>query len=164
MDNRSRPRHLHRIGKWCGAQRCCAQVMQRQKPGGRKPMNIHEYQAKQLLRRYGVPVPRGDVAHNPAEAETIAEELDGPVWVVKAQIHAGGRGKAGGVKICRSVKEVVAGADKLLGSRLVTHQTGPQGKEVKKVYIEQGSDIARELYVAQLIDRKTGGVAVIAST
>ena len=127
-------------------------------------MNIHEYQAKQLLRRYGVPVPRGDVAHNPAEAETIAEELDGPVWVVKAQIHAGGRGKAGGVKICRSVKEVVASADKLLGSRLVTHQTGPQGKEVKKVYIEQGSDIARELYVAQLIDRKTGGVAVIAST
>jgi succinyl-CoA synthetase beta subunit len=127
-------------------------------------MNIHEYQAKQLLRRYGVPVPRGDVAHNPAEAETIAEELDGPVWVVKAQIHAGGRGKAGGVKICRSVKEVVASADKMLGSRLVTHQTGPQGKEVKKVYIEQGSDIARELYVAQLIDRKTGGVAVIAST
>ena len=127
-------------------------------------MNIHEYQAKQLLRRYGVPVPRGDVAHNPAEAETIAEELDGPVWVVKAQIHAGGRGKAGGIKICRSVKEVMASADKLLGSKLVTHQTGPQGKEVKKVYIEQGSDIARELYVAQLIDRKTGGVAVIAST
>ncbi len=127
-------------------------------------MNIHEYQAKQLLRRYGVPVPRGDVAHTPAEAETIAEELDGPIWVVKAQIHAGGRGKAGGVKICRSVKDVVASADKMLGSRLVTHQTGPQGKEVKKVYIEQGSDIARELYVAQLIDRATGGVAVIAST
>jgi succinyl-CoA synthetase beta subunit len=127
-------------------------------------VNIHEYQAKQLLRLYGVPVPRGDVAHNPAEAETIAEELDGPVWVVKAQIHAGGRGKAGGVRICRSVKEVVASADRMLGTRLVTHQTGPEGKEVRKVYIEQGSDIARELYVAQLIDRKTGGVAVIAST
>ena len=127
-------------------------------------MNIHEYQAKQLLRRYGVAVPRGDVAHTPAEAESVAEDLDGPIWVVKAQIHAGGRGKAGGVKICRTVKEVVATADKMLGMRLVTHQTGPQGKEVKKVYIEQGSDIARELYVAQLVDRKTGGVAVIAST
>lgn len=127
-------------------------------------MNIHEYQAKQLLRRFGVAVPRGDVAHTPAEAESVAEDLDGPIWVVKAQIHAGGRGKAGGVKICRTVKEVVAVADKMLGMRLVTHQTGPQGKEVKKVYIEQGSDIARELYVAQLVDRKTGGVAVIAST
>ena len=127
-------------------------------------MNIHEYQAKQLLRRFGVAVPRGDVAHTPAEAESVAEDLDGPIWVVKAQIHAGGRGKAGGVKICRTVKEVVATADKMLGMRLVTHQTGPQGKEVKKVYIEQGSDIARELYVAQLVDRKTGGVAVIAST
>ncbi len=127
-------------------------------------MNIHEYQAKQLLRRFGVAVPRGDVAHTPAEAESVAEDLDGPIWVVKAQIHAGGRGKAGGVKICRTVKEVVATADKMLGMRLVTHQTGPQGKEVKKVYIEQGSEIARELYIAQLVDRKTGGVAVIAST
>jgi succinyl-CoA synthetase beta subunit len=94
----------------------------------------------------------------------VAEELDGPLWVVKAQIHAGGHGKAGGVKLCRSVKEVVAVADKMLGMRLVTHQTGPDGKEVKRVYIEQGSDIARELYIAQLIDRKTGGVVVIAST
>jgi succinyl-CoA synthetase beta subunit len=127
-------------------------------------MNIHEYQAKQILRRYGVPVPRGDVAHTAAEAESVAEELDGPVWVVKAQIHAGGRGKAGGVKICRSVKEVLASADKMLGMQLVTHQTGPEGKEVKRVYIEQGCEIARELYVAQLIDRTTGGVAVIAST
>jgi succinyl-CoA synthetase beta subunit len=127
-------------------------------------MNIHEYQAKQLLRRFGVAVPRGDVAHTPAEAESVAEDLDGPIWVVKAQIHAGGRGKAGGVKICRTVKEVVATVDKMLGMRLVTHQTGPQGKEVKKVYIEQGSEIARELYIAQLVDRKTGGVAVIAST
>jgi succinyl-CoA synthetase beta subunit len=127
-------------------------------------MNIHEYQAKQLLRRYGVPVPRGDVAHTPQEAEAVAEELDGPVWVVKAQIHAGGRGKAGGVKICRSVKEVVAIADRMLGMRLVTHQTGPEGKEVKRVYIEQGSDIARELYLALLIDRRSGGIMVIAST
>jgi succinyl-CoA synthetase beta subunit len=131
---------------------------------GNRAMNIHEYQAKQLLRRYGVPVPRGDVAHTPQEAEAVAEELDGPVWVVKAQIHAGGRGKAGGVKICRSVKEVVAIADRMLGMRLVTHQTGPEGKEVKRVYIEQGSDIARELYLALLIDRRTGGIMVIAST
>jgi succinyl-CoA synthetase beta subunit len=127
-------------------------------------MNIHEYQAKQLLRRYGVPVPRGDVAHTPQEAEAVAEELDGPVWVVKAQIHAGGRGKAGGVKICRSVKEVVATADRMLGMRLITHQTGPEGKEVKRVYIEQASDIARELYLALLIDRRSGGIMVIAST
>ncbi len=127
-------------------------------------MNIHEYQAKQLLRRYGVPTPRGDVAHTPQEAEAVAEELDGPIWVVKAQIHAGGRGKAGGVKICRSVKEVVASADRMLGMRLVTHQTGPEGKEVKRVYIEQASDIARELYLAMLIDRGTGGVMAIAST
>ena len=127
-------------------------------------MNIHEYQAKQLLRRYGVPVPRGDVAHTPQEAEAVAEELDGPVWVVKAQIHAGGRGKAGGVKICRSVKEVVSRADAMLGMKLVTHQTGPRGKEVKRIYIEQGSEIAREIYLAMLIDRRSGGTACIAST
>jgi succinyl-CoA synthetase beta subunit len=127
-------------------------------------MNIHEYQAKQLLRRFGVPVPRGDVAHNLIEAESIAEELDGPTWVVKAQIHAGGRGKAGGVKICRSIKEVIATADQMLGMKLVTHQTGPDGRIVRKVYIEQASDIARELYVAQLINRGTGGVTLIAST
>lgn len=127
-------------------------------------MNIHEYQAKQLLRRFGVPVPRGDVAHNPAEAESVAEELDGPIWVVKAQIHAGGRGKAGGVKVCRSIKEVTATADQMLGMKLVTHQTGPEGRRVRKVYIEQASDIARELYVAQLINRTTGGVTLIAST
>ena len=127
-------------------------------------MNIHEYQAKQLLRRFGVPVPRGDVAHNLVEAESVAEELDGPTWVVKAQIHAGGRGKAGGVKICRSIKEVVANADQMLGMKLVTHQTGPEGRQVRKVYIEQASDIARELYVAQLINRATGGVTLIASS
>ena len=127
-------------------------------------MNIHEYQAKQLLRRFGVPVPRGDVAHNLVEAESVAEELDGPTWVVKAQIHAGGRGKAGGVKICKSIKEVVANADQMLGMKLVTHQTGPEGRQVRKIYIEQASDIARELYVAQLINRTTGGVTLIAST
>ena len=127
-------------------------------------MNIHEYQAKQLLRRFGVPVPRGDVAHNLVEAESVAEELDGPTWVVKAQIHAGGRGKAGGVKIYKSIKEVVANADQMLGMKLVTHQTGPEGRQVRKIYIEQASDIARELYVAQLINRTTGGVTLIAST
>src|SRR5260370_18068218 len=98
-------------------------------------MNIHEYQAKQLLRRYGVPVPRGDVAHTPQEAEAVAEELDGPVWVVKAQIHAGGGGKAGGVKIFRSVKDVVAQADATLGLKLVTPPTGAPGQALKTHHI-----------------------------
>ena len=127
-------------------------------------MNIHEYQAKALLRRYDVPVPRGDVAHTPQEAEAVAEELDGPVWVVKAQIHAGGRGKAGGVKLCRSVKEVTAVADSMLGMKLVTHQTGPEGKEVRRIYVETATDIARELYLAILVDRRSGGITFVAST
>jgi len=129
-----------------------------------KRMNIHEYQAKKLLRRYGVPVPEGEVAHTPQEALAVAVELDGPVWVVKAQVHAGGRGKAGGVQVVRAVGEVVTAAERMLGMRLVTPQTGPDGKEVRRVYVEEGCDIARELYLAMMIDRRTGGVAVIAST
>lgn len=127
-------------------------------------MNIHEYQAKGLLARYGVAVPSGGVAYTPQEAETVAHELGGPVWVVKAQIHAGGRGKGGGIKVVKSEKEVMEAAKKMLGMTLITHQTGPEGKEVKRVYIEEGCDIARELYLGMLVDRVTGQVTIMAST
>ncbi len=126
-------------------------------------MNIHEYQAKQLLSGYGVPVLRGRVAYTPGEAESVARELGGPVWVVKAQIHAGGRGKAGGVKVVHSPEEVRESAASLLGKTLVTHQTGPKGKEVKRIYVEEGCDIARELYASMLIDRAAGRVTILAS-
>ena len=127
-------------------------------------MNIHEYQAKALLKRFGVTVPRGGVAYTAEEAEGIARELGGPVWVVKAQIHAGGRGKAGGVKVVKSLEAVKEAAGKMLGMTLVTHQTGPAGKEVKRVYIEEGCDIKRELYLGMLVDRATGRVTLMAST
>src|SRR5580704_12360555 len=127
-------------------------------------MNIHEYQAKELLAKFGVAVPRGHVAYTAAEAVEAARRLGGSVWVVKAQIHAGGRGKAGGVKLCRSEEEVAAAARSLLGKNLVTHQTGPAGREVKRVYVEEGCDIARELYLGLLIDRDTGRVTLIGST
>jgi succinyl-CoA synthetase beta subunit len=127
-------------------------------------MNIHEYQAKQLLAKYGVAVPRGSVAYTPEEAEMAARELGGPVWVVKAQIHAGGRGKGGGVKVVKSIDEVRAMAGKMLGMKLVTHQTGPAGKEVKRVYVEEGCDIKRELYLGMLLDRKIGRLTMMAST
>ncbi|MFQ5994809.1 MAG: ADP-forming succinate--CoA ligase subunit beta [Acidiferrobacterales bacterium] len=127
-------------------------------------MNIHEYQAKQMLARYGVAVPRGNVAFSSADAAKIAEELGGPVWVVKAQIHAGGRGKGGGVKVVRSIDEVVSMTEQMHGMNLVTHQTGPQGKKVQRVYIEEGCDIARELYLGMLIDRGVSRVTLMAST
>jgi succinyl-CoA synthetase beta subunit len=127
-------------------------------------MNIHEYQAKQVLSQFGVPVPRGHVAFSADEAVKAAEELGGPVWVVKAQIHAGGRGKGGGVKLVKSIDEVREEATRMLGMTLVTHQTGPEGKEVCRVYIEEGSDIARELYLSALVDRATSRVSFIAST
>ena len=127
-------------------------------------MNIHEYQAKQLLAKYGVAVPKGGVAYTVGEAEQIAKELGGPVWVVKAQIHAGGRGKGGGVKVVKSLDDVKDAADKILGMQLVTHQTGSVGKEVKRVYIEDGCDIARELYLSVLIDRATSRITIMAST
>jgi len=127
-------------------------------------MNIHEYQAKQVLQKYGVVVPRGIVATTPEEAEKAASELGTPVVVVKAQIHAGGRGKAGGVKVVKSPAEAKAAAAGILGRKLVTHQTGPQGKEVLKVYVEEGRDIARELYLGMVIDRATGFVTLMAST
>jgi succinyl-CoA synthetase beta subunit len=127
-------------------------------------MNIHEYQAKQLLAKYGVAVPRGGVAYNAPEAENVAKDLGGPLWVVKAQIHAGGRGKGGGVKVVKSVEEARHTADHILGMNLVTHQTGPGGKEVKRVYIEEGCDIARELYLGILLDRVSARITFMAST
>ncbi|MDE2133508.1 MAG: ADP-forming succinate--CoA ligase subunit beta [Alphaproteobacteria bacterium] len=127
-------------------------------------MNIHEYQAKAILRSFGAPVPRGKPAFSAEEAVAAAKELGGPVWVVKAQIHAGGRGKGGGVKVVKSVEEVEKEARRMLGMALVTHQTGPQGREVKRLYIEDGSAIARELYLSALVDRTTSRVAFIAST
>ncbi len=127
-------------------------------------MNIHEYQAKEVLKGYGVVVPRGRVAFTPDEAVAAAEELGGKVWVVKAQIHAGGRGKGGGVKLARSVDEVRALSAEILGMQLVTHQTGPAGQLVRRVYIEEGADIARELYLGVVLDREASKICFMAST
>ena len=127
-------------------------------------MNIHEYQAKELLKKFGVVVPKGGVAFTPDEAVKVAEGLGGPVWVVKSQIHAGGRGKGGGVKVVKSLDDVRAEATRMLGMTLVTNQTGPAGKEVGRVYVEDGCDIARELYLSLLVDRATSRVTVISST
>ena len=136
-------------------------------------MNIHEYQAKQLLAKFGVAVPRGGVAYTPDEAEKVARELGGPVWVVKSQIHAGGRGAGrfkgnedgvGGVRVVKSVADVKSNAGEIIGATLVTKQTGPEGKEVSRVYIEEGCDIKRELYLSLLVDRETSRVTVMAST
>jgi succinyl-CoA synthetase beta subunit len=137
-------------------------------------MNIHEYQAKELYRAYGVPTPKGVPAFSVDEAVKAAEQLPGPVWVVKSQIHAGGRGKGkfkeaaagtgGGVRLAKSIDEVKKFAGEMLGNTLVTLQTGPEGKKVQRLYIEDGSQIARELYLSALIDRETSRVAFIAST
>ncbi len=127
-------------------------------------MNVHEYQAKALFRQFGVAVPAGELATTPAEAEDAAKRIATPVVVVKAQIHAGGRGKGGGVKLAKSPAEAKQLASQILGMTLVTHQTGPQGKLVRSVYIEAGSDIARELYLALTLDRATESFAIIAST
>jgi succinyl-CoA synthetase beta subunit len=127
-------------------------------------MNIHEYQAKAVLSEFGVPVPRGFPAFAVDEAAKAATELGGPVWVVKAQIHAGGRGKAGGVKVVKSLDDVRAEAQRLLGAVLVTHQTGPHGKQVNRLYIEDGSSIDREFYLSALVDRETSRIAFVVST
>ena len=126
-------------------------------------MNIHEYQAKAVLKQYGVKVPEGYVAFTPDEAVEAAKKLGTPVTVVKAQIHAGGRGKAGGVKIAKSLDDVRAYASELIGKTLVTHQTGPEGKEVKRILIEQGCDIKKEYYIGLVVDRATGRVVMMAS-
>jgi len=127
-------------------------------------MNVHEYQAKELFRQYGVAVPAGELATTPAEAEAAAKRLGTAVTVVKAQIHAGGRGKGGGVKLAGSPSEAKQHASEILGMTLVTHQTGPEGKLVRKVYVEAGSDISRELYLALTLDRASEDFAIIAST
>ena len=136
-------------------------------------MNIHEYQAKSLLERFGVAVPRGGVAFSVDEAQKVAKDLGGPLWVVKTQIHAGGRGAGhfkddpdggGGVRLAKSQADVKKHAKAMLGRVLVTKQTGPAGKEVKRLYIEEGCDIARELYLAMLLDRATGRITIVAST
>jgi succinyl-CoA synthetase beta subunit len=127
-------------------------------------MNIHEYQAKEVLRSFGLPVPSGYPAFSVDEAVAAAQQLGGPVWVVKAQIHAGGRGKAGGVKVVKSIDDVRKEAQRILGSTLVTHQTGPHGKEVHRLYIEEGSAIAREFYLSLLLDRETSRIAFVVST
>ncbi len=126
-------------------------------------MNLHEYQAKQLFAAYGIPVPNGRPAKSPADAVAAAQALGGSVWVVKAQVHAGGRGKAGGVKLCRNTEEVRAAAANMLGKRLVTHQTGPEGLPVSMLLIEAGSDIARELYLSVLVDRSREQLVFMAS-
>ena len=137
-------------------------------------MNIHEYQAKELLAKFGVPVPAGHAAMSVEEAVAAAEKLPGPLWVVKSQIHAGGRGKGkfkelgpdakGGVRLAKSLEEVEANAREMLGNTLVTVQTGPAGKQVNRLYVTDGVDIAKEYYLALLVDRATGRIAMIVST
>jgi succinyl-CoA synthetase beta subunit len=126
-------------------------------------MNVHEYQAKEILRGFGAPVPRGIPAFSVDEAVRAAEQLGGPVWVVKAQIHAGGRGKRGGVKVVKSLEDVQREAERMLGMTLVTHQTGAHGRVVRRLYIEEGSAIERELYLSAVVDRSSSRIAFIAS-
>jgi succinyl-CoA synthetase beta subunit len=127
-------------------------------------MKIHEYQAKEILRKYNVPVPEGMVAYTVDEAVSAAEKIGGKVWVVKAQIHAGGRGKGGGVKVAKSLDEVRKYADQILGMNLVTHQTGPEGKLVKRLLIEQGVNIESELYLGITLDRAQSKNVIMVST
>ena len=127
-------------------------------------MKIHEYQGKEILRKFGVPVPRGIAAFTVQEAVEAAQKLGGPVWVVKAQIHAGGRGKGGGVKVAKSIDDVKRLAGDILGMQLKTHQTGPEGQKVRRLYIEDGADIQKEYYVSLVTDRASQKVAVIASS
>ena len=127
-------------------------------------MKIHEYQGKELFRKYGVVTPRGFPAFSVAEAEEAAKKLGGSVWVVKAQIHAGGRGKGGGVKVAKSLAEVKAHSEKIFGMQLVTHQTGPGGQKVRRLLVEEGADIAKELYIGMLVDRVTQQPCLLASS
>jgi succinyl-CoA synthetase beta subunit len=126
-------------------------------------MKIHEYQGKELLRKFGVPVPRGIPAFTVQEAVEAAQKLGGPVWVVKAQIHAGGRGKGGGVKLARSIDEVKQLASEILGMQLVTHQTGPLGQKVRRLLVEDGADIKKEYYVSVVTDRGSQKIVLMAT-
>ena len=127
-------------------------------------MNIHEYQAKELLKNFGVPVAKGEILYSKENIIEAAKKVSDSLWVVKAQIHAGGRGKGGGVKITKSLEEVEVLVNEIMGMQLITHQTGPEGKKVRRVYIEEGSNIAEELYLSILVDRKTSKVSFIVST
>src|SRR3954462_10834601 len=127
-------------------------------------MKIHEYQGKELFRKYGVVTPRGTPCFSVEEAVQAAKGLGGKVWVVKAQIHAGGRGKGGGVKVAKSLEEVRAKASEILGMQLVTHQTGPRGQKVRRLLVEEGADIKQELYIGMVVDRGTQRVALMASS
>src|SRR5471032_697598 len=127
-------------------------------------MNVHEYQGKELLRKYGVATPRGVPCFSLADADAAARELGGKVWVVKAQIHAGGRGKGGGVKVAKSLDEVHQFASAILDMTLVTHQTGPEGRVVRRLLVEEGADIRKELYVGMVVDRSTQRVTLMASS
>src|SRR6201993_4666378 len=127
-------------------------------------MKIHEYQGKEILRKFGVAVPRGKPVFSVDGAVKAAQELGGPVWVVKAQIHAGGRGKGGGVKVAKSLEQVREYSNQILGMQLVTHQTGPEGQKVKRLLIEEGADIKKELYVGMVVDRATQKVCLMASS
>ena len=127
-------------------------------------MNIHEYQAKEILAKFGVSIPKGGIAYSPENAKDRATELGGDLWVVKAQIHSGARGKAGGIIVCKNEQEVSEAANKLLGKTLVTHQTGPEGKTVQRVYVEEGTDIKKEFYLGLVFDRSTESIMVLASS
>ena len=127
-------------------------------------MDIHEYQAKNLLAEFGMPIAKGGLAYSPEQAAYRAKELGGERWVVKAQIHSGARGKAGGIKVCSNEDEVWDAADELLGKRLVTNQTGPQGKLIGRLYIEEATDIEREIYLAFLLDRSSERIMCVASS
>ena len=133
-------------------------------PSTRLPMKIHEYQGKEILARFGIPVPRGYPAFSVREASEAAQKLGGAVWVVKAQIHAGGRGKGGGVKVAKSQADVATLAGQILGMQLKTKQTGPDGQKVRRLLIEEGADIRKEYYVAVLTDRATQKVAMMGSS
>ena len=126
-------------------------------------MDIHEYQSKEILSEYGIPIPVGGLAYSPEQAAYRATEIGGSLWVVKAQIHSGARGKAGGIKVCKSEDEVAKAAEELLGKKLVTHQTGPQGKVCHRLYVEAGCNIEREIYIAFVLDRSKESVTVVAS-
>ena len=127
-------------------------------------MDIHEYQAKKILAGFGVAIPRGGIVYSPENAENKARELGGSKWVVKAQIHSGARGKAGGIIVCNTELEVAQATDKLLGKKLITNQTGPEGKVVNRVYIEEATDIKKELYLGLVFDRSSESIMVVAST
>ena len=127
-------------------------------------MNIHEYQAKEILTKFGVAIPKGGIAYSPENAKDKATELGGDMWVVKAQIHSGARGKAGGIIVCKSHQEVLDAANTLLGKTLVTNQTGPEGLTVQRIYVEEASDIKKEYYLGLVFDRSTESIMVVASS